>query len=85
MPAEPFLIWLVVGAFVGLSADVIVKGYGVGRLGNLAVATLGASLGGWLIGGRELIFSNAFVGAVFGAILGAVVFLLLLPLTRRAG
>jgi uncharacterized membrane protein YeaQ/YmgE (transglycosylase-associated protein family) len=70
---------------VGLLADPIVKSSGFGRVGNLAVAILGAAVGGWLVGGQQPVFSNGFVGAVFGAALGAVLLLLVLPFVRRAG
>ncbi len=49
MPAETIIIWLVVGAVVGLLAGLIVKGGGFGLLGDIVVGILGAFVGGLLL------------------------------------
>jgi len=69
------LAWLIVGAFVGWAAGMVVKGKGSGLIGNMVIGVIGALIGGWLAGavlnidnavsGFNLTtFIVAFVGAV---------------------
>ncbi|WP_235297066.1 GlsB/YeaQ/YmgE family stress response membrane protein [Portibacter marinus] len=86
MSIESILVWIVLGAIAGWLAGVIVRGFGLGLLGNIAVGIVGAFLGGWLAG--ELGVAGAAVGgltfaSIITAMLGAVILLLLLRLVRR--
>ena len=83
MNGESLLIFLVVGALAGWLAGLIVKGYGLGLIGNIVVGVIGAFIGGWLFDHFRLLHGNGFVGAVIGATAGAVILLLLLRLVRR--
>jgi uncharacterized membrane protein YeaQ/YmgE (transglycosylase-associated protein family) len=58
MDPQTLVIWLVVGGIAGWLAGVIVKGYGYGLLGNIAIGILGSVIGGWLFG----TYFVAFVG-----------------------
>jgi uncharacterized membrane protein YeaQ/YmgE (transglycosylase-associated protein family) len=84
MSVETLLIWLVVGAIAGWLAGVIVKGYGLGLIGNIVVGILGAFIGGWLLGRLGVGVGSGIVGSIIGATVGAVILLLLLRLVRRA-
>jgi uncharacterized membrane protein YeaQ/YmgE (transglycosylase-associated protein family) len=87
MPIEQVIIWAVVGIVAGFLAGVIVKGYGLGLLGNLVVGVIGAILAGWLLPRLGISFSvfNPLVTSICYATIGAVILLLLIGLARRAG
>lgn len=85
MAIESLLVFLLIGALAGWLAGVIVKGYGFGLLGNIAVGVVGAFLAGLLL--PQLGISGVgggIGGAVVYATIGAVVLLLLVRLVRRA-
>ncbi|HRO02469.1 MAG TPA: GlsB/YeaQ/YmgE family stress response membrane protein [Terricaulis sp.] len=86
MTLESLLIWLIVGAIAGFLAGLIVRGYGLGLLGNIVVGIVGAVLAGWLLPTLGLTFSlgSPIVTTIAYATIGAIVLLLLLGLVRRA-
>lgn len=86
MTLESLLVWIVVGVVAGYLAGVVVKGYGLGLVGNLIVGVVGAFLAGWLLPAIGVSFSvvNPLVTSIVYATIGAVVLLLLIGLVRRA-
>ncbi len=86
MTTESLVIFLLVGLVAGFLAGVIVRGYGLGLVGNLAVGVVGAFLAGWLLPRLGVAFSvgNPLVTSIVYATIGAVVLLLLLGLVRRS-
>jgi uncharacterized membrane protein YeaQ/YmgE (transglycosylase-associated protein family) len=86
MSLESILIWVIVGAIAGFLAGLIVKGYGLGLVGNIVVGIVGAIVAGWLLPTLGLTFSlgNPLVTSIAYATIGAVVLLLLIGLVRRA-
>jgi len=86
MDLQTLIIWLVVGIVAGWLAGVIVKGYGLGLVGNLVVGIIGAFLAGWLLPRLGVSFSlvNPLVTSIAYATIGAVVLLLQVGLIRRA-
>lgn len=84
---ESLLVWIVVGVIAGFLAGVIVKGYGLGLVGNLVVGVIGAFIAGWLLPALGLTFSfgNPMITSIAYATIGAVVLLLLVGLARRPG
>jgi len=42
------LIWIIFGAVVGWLASVVMKGSGIGLIGNIVVGILGSFLGGFI-------------------------------------
>lgn len=83
MAVEPLVIFLVIGAIAGWLAGVLVKGYGFGLVGNIAVGVAGSFIGGWLFTHYRLVHGGGLLGAVIGATAGAVILLFLLRLVRR--
>lgn len=85
MSGESLLIFLVVGIVAGWLAGTIVRGYGLGLVGNLVVGVIGAFLAGWLLPRVGVSFSvgNALITSILYATIGAVVLLLLVGLVRR--
>ena len=51
MTMESILILILVGAVAGFLAGVIVRGYGLGLVGNIVVGVLGAFDATWLLPG----------------------------------
>jgi uncharacterized membrane protein YeaQ/YmgE (transglycosylase-associated protein family) len=43
---ESIVVWLVIGAIAGWLAGQIVRGYGFGLIGDIAVSIVGAAIGG---------------------------------------
>lgn len=85
MTTESLVIFLLVGLVAGFLAGVIVRGYGLGLVGNLVVGVVGAFLAGWLLPRLGVGFSvgNPLVTSIVYATIGAVVLLLLIGLVRR--
>ncbi len=71
------LIFLAVGALVGWLAGVIVKGKGLGLIGNMIIGIVGAILGG-VVFDTVGITAETGVGTFVMAIIGAVILLLLI-------
>ena len=82
MSAEALIIWLIVGAIAGWLAGTIVRGYGLGLVGNIVVGIVGAFVGGWLMSAVGWA-PDGIIGAIISATIGAIVLLLLLQLVRR--
>lgn len=87
MDLQTILILAIVGLVAGYLAGVIVKGYGLGLIGNVVVGVLGAFLAGWLLPTLGLGFSivNPLVTSIVYATIGAVILLLLIGFFRRTG
>jgi len=75
------LAWIVVGGIVGWLASVILRGTGIGVVGDVLLGIIGAVIGGSIL---SLIGNTGVVGfdmwGVVVAFIGAVVLLLLLRL-----
>jgi uncharacterized membrane protein YeaQ/YmgE (transglycosylase-associated protein family) len=86
MDLQSLLILAIVGLVAGYLAGVIVKGYGLGLVGNLVVGVVGALLAGWLLPTLGLGFSivNPLVTSIVYATIGAVILLVLIGFFRRA-
>ncbi|HEV7659187.1 MAG TPA: GlsB/YeaQ/YmgE family stress response membrane protein [Allosphingosinicella sp.] len=86
LDSQSIVIIIVVGVVAGFLAGVIVRGYGLGLVGNLIVGVLGAFLANWLLPklGVTHIVDNGLVNGILFATIGAVVLLLLVGLVRRS-
>lgn len=86
MTTEQILIFILVGAIAGFLAGTLVRGYGLGLVGNIVVGVLGAFLAGWLLPkiGVAFTLGSPMVTAIAYATIGAVVLLLLVGLVRRS-
>jgi uncharacterized membrane protein YeaQ/YmgE (transglycosylase-associated protein family) len=60
----------------------IVKGYGFGTIGNIAVGIVGAFLAGWLLPQIGLFPGNALVSQIISATIGAIVLLVAIRFVR---
>jgi uncharacterized membrane protein YeaQ/YmgE (transglycosylase-associated protein family) len=83
MSLEALIIWLIVGALAGWIAGLIVKGYGLGLIGNIVVGIIGAVIAGWLLPRIGIVIGGGFIAALINAIIGAVILLVIIGLIRR--
>ncbi len=84
MTITGLIIFLLVGAIAGWLAGVIVRGFGFGLLGNMAVGIVGAVIAGWLLPRIGLHVGGGIIGWIIHALIGAIILLLIIGLFRRA-
>ena len=72
------LVWIVVGGLAGWLASSIVEGGGMGLVGNVGLGVAGAIVAGWLF--PFLGFGAGIIGAIFSAMIGAILVLLVIRL-----
>lgn len=77
-----FIWFLIIGAFAGWLAGVIMKGAGFGVIVNIIVGCVGAVLGGWIFGLLGLT-STGLIGSLITALVGAIVLLWILSLINK--
>lgn len=78
-----FLWFILIGLVAGWLGSLIVKGTGMGLLGNLLVGVIGGVLGGWIFGLLGIQTAGNTWGALLTAVAGAVVLLLIVGLFTR--
>ena len=85
MDMQTLIITAVVGIVAGWLAGQIVRGYGLGLVGNLVVGVIGSFLAVWGLPRLGVAFTlgSPIVTAIAYATIGAVVLLLLVGLVRR--
>ena len=78
-----FLIFIVIGIVAGWLAGVLMKGGGFGLLGDLILGIIGSVVGGFAFGllGFE---STGTLGSLITATVGAMLFIALLRVIKRA-
>ena len=73
------VVWVVVGGLAGLLASVVIRGTGLGLLGDILIGIVGAVLGGFLFnqfGHAGVTGLNLY--SLFVAFVGAVILLLII-------
>jgi uncharacterized membrane protein YeaQ/YmgE (transglycosylase-associated protein family) len=85
MDMQTLIITAVVGIVAGWLAGQIVRGYGLGLVGNLVVGVIGSFLAVWGLPRLGVAFTlgSPIVTAIAYATIGAVVLLLIVGLVRR--
>jgi uncharacterized membrane protein YeaQ/YmgE (transglycosylase-associated protein family) len=83
MDLTSLLLFLVIGGIAGWAASQMMRGRGLGLLGNIVVGIIGAVLGGWVLGALGVAFGG-LIGSLLTAFLGAVLLLFLVSLIKRA-
>lgn len=84
MTIDPIFIgiWVVIGAIAGWLASVIVKGGGLGLIGDIIVGLVGAVIAGYLLPKVGIYIGAGFVPEVINAVIGAVVLLVIVRLGK---
>ncbi|HEX4637106.1 MAG TPA: GlsB/YeaQ/YmgE family stress response membrane protein [Rhizomicrobium sp.] len=85
MTNQSLLAILVVGFIAGWLAGHIVRGAGLGVVGDVVVGILGAFIGGWLLPRLNIHLGLGTLAVVANATIGAVVLLLCIRLVRGGG
>jgi uncharacterized membrane protein YeaQ/YmgE (transglycosylase-associated protein family) len=83
MHGESLIIFLLVGVIAGWLGGIVVKGGGMGLIGDMVVGVIGSFIGGWVFGALHLMHGSGFIGDVIGATVGAILLLFVLRLVRR--
>lgn len=83
MSTESLLVILLVGLVAGWLAGLIVKGSGLGLIGDMAVGIVGALIGSWLLPQLGIALGTGMVAAIASATVGAVILLVTIGLVRR--
>jgi uncharacterized membrane protein YeaQ/YmgE (transglycosylase-associated protein family) len=77
MDITTFLVWIIVGGVAGLLASLLVRGTGLGLIGDILVGIVGGLLGGFIFNLLGLAGVTGFnVYSLVVAFVGAVVLLL---------
>ncbi len=84
MGLESLLIFLVIGGIAGWLASLIVRGAGMGILGNVIVGIVGAVIAGYVLPALGISIAGGIVGSIIHAMIGAVILLLLIRIIKRA-
>lgn len=81
---ESLLVFLLVGGIAGWLAGLIVKGRGLGLIGNIVIGILGAFIAGWLLPRLGIYVGGGLLGAIINAMIGAIILLVVVMAIRRA-
>jgi uncharacterized membrane protein YeaQ/YmgE (transglycosylase-associated protein family) len=77
------ILWLVLGALAGWIGSLLVRGTGLGLLGDIVVGIVGAFIGGFIVslfGGTGVTGFN--IWSLVVAVIGAIVLLLIVRMVR---
>jgi len=85
LSSESLLIILFVGLVAGWLAGQIVRGTGLGLIGDLLFGILGAFVGSWFLPKLGIHLGAGLISAIINATVGAVLLLLLVKLLRGGG
>ena len=79
------LAWIIIGGIAGLLASLLVRGTGLGIIGDIIVGIIGAVLGSFLLTlllPGSFAFTGFSLGSVVIAFIGAVIILFIVRLVR---
>jgi len=83
MGTVDLILFLGIGLIAGWAAGQVLKGSGFGLIGDLIVGVIGAFLGGWLFSLLDISLGG-ILGSLITAFVGAVVFLYLIRVIKKA-
>lgn len=84
MTVQAIFIMLLVGGIAGWLAALVMRGRGLGVVGNIVVGIVGALLASWLLPMFGIVIGGGIIGSIIHAFIGAVVLLFLISLIKRA-
>src|SRR5437764_14637521 len=85
MSAESLLVIILVGLIAGWLAGQIVRGTGLGIVGDIVVGIIGAFIGSWLLPQLHIALGTGIVAAIVNATIGAIILLVIIKLVRGGG
>ncbi|MCF6120923.1 MAG: GlsB/YeaQ/YmgE family stress response membrane protein [Mesorhizobium sp.] len=84
MGTESLLVFIIIGAIAGWLAGLIVKGFGLGLIGNIVVGIVGALIAGLLFPRLGFAIGGGIFASIIHATIGAVILLVLIKLVKQA-
>jgi uncharacterized membrane protein YeaQ/YmgE (transglycosylase-associated protein family) len=84
MGTESLLVFIIIGAIAGWLAGLIVKGFGLGLIGNIVVGIVGALIAGLLFPRLGFAIGGGMLASIIHATIGAVILLVLIKLVKQA-
>lgn len=84
MTVESLVVFLLVGAIAGWLANILVRGRGLGLIGNMVVGIIGAFVAGWLFPRLGVVLASGLFGAILNATIGAVLVMGVIVVLKRA-
>ena len=82
---ERVIVILLVGAIAGFLASRLIRGSGLGLVGDSAVGIVGALLGDWLLPRFHFHFGGGLLGEALTAAIGAIVVVLIVRVSGASG
>ncbi len=76
------IIFLLIGAIAGWAAGKLMRGGGLGPIGNIALGIVGSYVGGHVLGWFG-VYAYGLVGRILTAIVGAVIVLAVVGLFKK--
>ena len=83
MEMNQLIYTLLVGAAAGWLAGNVVRGGGLGIIGNIIVGIIGAFVGSWLLGALGVSFGKTLVGQILTSAVGGAALLFVISLVRK--
>jgi uncharacterized membrane protein YeaQ/YmgE (transglycosylase-associated protein family) len=77
------LIFLVIGGLAGWLAATLVRGRGMGILGNILLGIIGALIGGLIFRWLDVGGEGGLIWSFFAAVVGAIILLLIVRFIKR--
>jgi len=78
-----FIIWIVIGAFIGWLAGLLIQGGGFGFVLDALIGILGSVLAGWLFPQLGISLGGGLIGSIIASVIGAVIVAVAVRLLRR--
>ena len=85
LSTESLLVIILVGLIAGWLAGQIVRGTGLGIVGDIVVGIIGAFIGTWLLPQLHIALGTGIVAAILNATIGAIILLVIIKLVRGGG
>lgn len=82
---ESLLVILFVGLVAGWLAGQVVRGTGLGIIGDIVVGIIGAFIGSWLLPQLHVVLGSGILASILNATIGAIILLLIIKLVRGGG
>jgi uncharacterized membrane protein YeaQ/YmgE (transglycosylase-associated protein family) len=85
MRGQSWIIWLIVGAIVGVLSSMVVKGSRFGPIGDVVTGIIGAVVGGLSLSQIGFEIGLGFDPVVIDALVGSLILLFVVRLASRQG
>jgi uncharacterized membrane protein YeaQ/YmgE (transglycosylase-associated protein family) len=83
MTIETLIVWVVVGAVVGIVLEIFIGGMRIGLMGAILIGIAGAIISGWAFNFFGYHFMVGTIGTIIEALIGSVLALLIFGVFRK--